>query len=52
MGNIYDMKLLFRKHIKNMHTNKNTTSKTSKMIKTINDDDKIFVDKGQGLPDC
>ena len=45
------MELLFRKHIKNMHTNKNTTSKSSKMIKTNNNDDEILVDKGQGFPD-
>jgi len=43
------MELLFRKHIKNMHTNKNTTPKTSKMIKTNNYDDEIFVGKGQGF---
>ena len=45
------MELLFRKHIKNMHTNKNTTSKTSEMTNTNNNDDEIFVDKGQGFPD-
>ena len=33
------MELLLRKHIKNMHTNKSTTSKTKKMVKTDNNDD-------------
>ena len=43
------MELLFRKHIKNMHTNKNAAPKASKMIKTNNNDDEIFVGKGQGF---
>jgi len=34
-----------------MHTNRNTTSKTSEVAKTNNNDDEIFVDKGQGYPD-
>ena len=32
-----------------MHTNKKTTSKTSKVVKTNNNDDEIFVGKGQGF---
>ena len=46
---LYDIELLLRKHIKNMHTNKNTTSKASKMVKT-NNNDEMLVDKGQGFP--
>ena len=45
------MELLFRKHIKNMHTNKTTISKTSETVKTNNNGDEIFVDKGQGFSD-
>ena len=45
MGTVYDMELLFRKHVKNMHKNKTTTSKTSKVAKTNNNDD-----EGQGFP--
>ena len=52
MGTVlYDMELLLRKHKKNIHTNKNTTSKTSKAGKINNNDDEILVDKGQGFPD-
>ena len=43
------MELLLRKHIKNMHSNKNTTSKTKKMVKTDNNDDEneMLIDEGQ-----
>ena len=47
------MELLLRKHIKNMHTNKSTTSKTKKMVKTDNNEDanEMFIDEGQGFMD-
>ena len=52
MGTVlYDMELLLRKHKNNIHTNKNTTSKMSKMFNTNNNKDEIFVDKGQGFTD-
>ena len=43
------MELLLRKHIKNMHSNKSTTSKTKKMVKTDNNDDEneMLIDEGQ-----
>ena len=42
------MELLLRKHIKNMHTNKSTTSKTEKMVKTDNNDEnEMLIDEGQ-----
>ena len=46
---LYDIELLLRKHKKNMHTNKNTTSKTSKVFMTNNNDVEILVDEGQGF---
>ena len=47
------MELLLRKHIKNMHSNKSTTSKTKKMVKTNNNDDEneMLIDEGQELTD-
>ena len=50
---LYDMELLLRKHIKNKHTNENTTSKMKKTVKTDNNDDKdeFLIDKGQGFMD-
>ena len=42
------MELLLRKHIQNMHTNKSTTSKTTKMVKTDNNDEnEMLIDEGQ-----
>jgi len=44
------MELLLRKHIKNKHTNENTT-KTKRTVKTDSNDDEneTFIDKGQGF---
>ena len=41
------MVLELRKHIKNIHTNKNTTSKLGKMAK--GDENEVIVDVGQGF---
>ena len=44
------MELLLRKHIKNKHTNENTT-KTKRTVKIDNNDDEneTFIDQGQGF---
>ena len=41
------MVLELRKHIKNIHTNKNTTLKLGKMAK--GDENEVIVDVGQGF---
>ena len=41
------MVLELRKHIKNIHTNKNTTSRLGKMAK--GDENEVIVDVGQGF---
>ena len=43
------MELLLRKHMKNMHSNKSTTSKTKKMVETDKNDDEneMLTDDGQ-----
>ena len=43
----YDIVLELRKHIKNIHTNKNTTSKLGKIAK--GDENEVIVDVGQGF---
>ena len=47
------MELLLRQHIRNRHTNKNTTSKTKKNVKTHKNDseNEMDIDEGRGFTD-
>ena len=48
---IHDMELHLRKHIKNIHANKNISSETSTSSTRDKNDDEIIDDEGQGFSD-
>ena len=49
----YHLELKLRKHIKNIHANKNTPSETGKTVKrdSNNDKNEMIIDTGQGFTD-